>query len=99
MLDRKPSLRHAAAYFLDPAPWAAYFEDSIADNEQPRYADQYEALHIAQIVSCRWENLWQGRTKRALKGEVANAMFFFWLLLVPTNRTSVVYRCVLTSLL
>jgi hypothetical protein len=49
MLDRKPSLRHDAAYFLDPAPWAAYFEDSIVDNEQPRYADQYEALHIARL--------------------------------------------------
>ena len=102
MLDRKPGLRPEVGCSLDSQSRAAYFElreDSTIEDESLRYAGQLEALHITHIVSYAWHNLWHGHNKKALKGCLANALFFFQVSCVPMNRTTSVKRYVLTRIL
>ena len=64
--------------------------------QQPlRYAERLEALHIAHIASYEWQELWQGTGKRALKGGLSNAIYFFQLSCAPMSRATTVDRYVL----
>ena len=102
MLDRKPGLRPDVGCILDSQSRAAYFElseDSIVEDKSLRYAEQLEALHIAHIVSYDWQNLWGWGGKHTLNKCLVDAIFFFQLSLVPTNRTTIVYKYVPTRIL
>ena len=64
-------------------------EDSIAQDgshEETRYAEPLEVLHTAYHVSLYdWKKAWQtvGLGKCPLKGQMANAIFFYPLIFSP----------------
>jgi hypothetical protein len=104
MLDRKPGLRPDVVRSLNLV--ATYFEtreDSTVEDEsheetqQPlRYAEEFEALHIADVVSYEWQTLWRADT-RILKESLAYGIFFSWLLCLPRDRMNIVHKYVLVS--
>jgi hypothetical protein len=106
MLDRKPGLCRDAVRLVNLA--ATYFDtredstvevESHEDTQQPlRLADELEAVHIAHVVSHRWQKLW-GPHKRALKERLAYGMFFSQLLCLPEDTTTKVNKYVLTYIL
>ena len=72
-------LRIAGSYF-------GASEDTIVEDEdeslgEPRYADESEVIHTSCVSRYYWEKAWQagGCDKCALKGKVADAMFFYLL--------------------
>lgn len=107
MLESRPGLHPDVPSALDPESRATFFEtreDSTIDEsheemQQPlRYAEKLEALHIANVASYGWQQLWQEGTagKRALKGDLTNDIFFFQVSCVPTIGATSVARYVLT---
>jgi hypothetical protein len=74
-------------------------EDTIVEDEdeslgEPRYADESEVLHTLYVSRWYWEKAWQsGRgDKCALKGKVADSMFFYLLNYASSDDTSPTLR-------
>src|ERR1700744_1292406 len=53
-------------------------------DEPWRPVEQAELYHIQYLASAQWENFWTGNEKR-LKEDLANGMYFFYLLLQFQN--------------
>ena len=74
----------------------SYFElpeDSIAQDEsleEPRYADRSELWHIVSVSLHDWEKGWkpEGAYKCPLKGQMADAAFFYPLVHSPNDSDS-----------
>jgi len=89
------------SWFHDPESQDADRDDSIPqaqditpeshEREQPRRAaEAIEALHIAILMEVKWECFWTGLFGKALKGPLADGIFFNIILgnvlsLPPTN--------------